>query len=277
MNIYIAENSTYQINETRDKRWAVPYSNEATNARAEILLENNIKYIKGKKILDLGCHFGTMAYICSSLGANIIVGIDGDANLITQANDFATQTNIANAEFIKEEVIEYLTNLEENSFDTILCFGLLYYIPDNFHLLKLMRKVAKEAIILDTFTAYYNAIQGKDGPTYFKTLTEESLQLPIMLHSVTKAKKQKHYELEQNTFKNQPQQNPLTLLTCPTKSLLELYFQALNTEFVQLDWSKYTINKDIKWQDLEPPGAKIDSHWSDIYSSEIRVSYLLLK
>ncbi len=50
MNIYIAENSTYQINETRDKRWAVPYSNEATNARAEILLENNIKYIKVKNI-----------------------------------------------------------------------------------------------------------------------------------------------------------------------------------------------------------------------------------
>ncbi|MDD4527412.1 MAG: methyltransferase domain-containing protein [Candidatus Margulisbacteria bacterium] len=277
MSELLPETSVYITNDTRQTRWAIPYSHEATNARANILLYKNKKHIKDKAVLDLGCHFGTMTSICSSLGAKKIVGIDGDGSLIKQAKNFAIQAKSTNVEFIKQDVIEYLTNLAENSFDTILCFGLLYYIPDNFHLLKLMKKVAKEAIILDTFTAYYNIIQGKDGPKYFQTLSEDALQQPLMLHSITKAKKQKHYELEQNTFKPQPKQNPLTLLTCPTKQLLELYFQALNVSYKQLNWEKHLKNPKMKWQELEPPKAKTNLHWSDIYSTGVRVSYLIKK
>ncbi len=272
---FINKDSIYLTNDTRQKRWAVPYSYEATNARADILLNQNKQFIENKTILDLGCHFGTIGYLCSKLNAKSILGVDGDSSLIEQANALKQENNLLNAEFVKDDVIDLLNKLEENSFDTVLCFGLLYYIPDNFHLLKLMKKVAKEAIILDTFTAYYNAIQGKDGPAYFKTLNEKAFELPIMMHSVTRAKKQKLYELGQNTFKHQPKQNPLTLLTCPTKSLLELYFQALDLEYAQLDWSKYLKNPELKWLELETPEAKQNSHWSDIYSSEIRVSYLL--
>ncbi len=274
---FIDKDSTYLTNDTRQKRWAIPYSYEATNSRADVLLYKNKKYIENKTILDLGCHFGTMAYICSQLHATSVLGVDGDSNLIAQANAFKQETNLTNVEFIQKDVIELLTNLEENSFDTILCFGLLYYIPDNYHLLKLMKKVAKETIILDTFTAYYNAIQGKDGPAFFNNLNDDSLELPIMLHSVTKAKKQKHYELQENTFRNQPKQNPLTLLTCPTKSLLELYLQSLELDYKQLNWKKYLANPEMKWQELEPPQAKTNSHWSDLYSTEVRVSYIAKK
>ena len=273
----LPENSIYLSNDTRQTRWAVPYSHEATNARADILLNQNKQYIENKTILDLGCHFGTMAYISSKLKAKSILGVDGDASLIKQAKNFQKETEMTNAEFIKNDVIQLLTGLEENSFDTILCFGLLYYIPDNFHLLRLMKKVAKEAIILDTFTAYYNAIQGKDGPAYFNALDEKAFNLPIMMHSVTQAKKQNLYELEQNSFKHKKKKNPLTLLTCPTKPLLELYLQALELQYTQLDWSKYLENPDSKWQEMETSGAKTKSHWSDIYSSEIRVSYLIKK
>jgi ubiquinone/menaquinone biosynthesis C-methylase UbiE len=269
--------SIYLTNDTRKNRWAIPYSHEATNARADILLHQNKQYIENKKILDLGCHFGTMAYISSKLNAKNILGVDGDSSLIKQAKNFQKEVDLQNAEFIKNDVIEFLTNLEENSFDTILCFGLLYYIPDNFHLLKLMKKVAKEAIILDTFTAYYNAIQGKDGPAFFNNLDEKAFNLPMMMHSVTQAKKQNLYELEQNSFKTNKKKNPLTLLACPTKPLLELYFQALELKYEQLNWSKYLINPNLRWQEMETAGAKKKSHWSDIYSSEIRVSYLIKK
>lgn len=274
---FIDKNSIYLKNDTRQQRWAIPYSYEATNARADVLLNKNKQYIENKTILDLGCHFGTMSYICSQLKAKNILGIDGDKNLIAQAKKLKKETNITNVTFIVKDVIDYLANLKENSFDTILCFGLLYYIPDNFYLLKLMKKVAKETIILDTFTAYYNAIQGKDGLKYFNSFTDANFNLPIMLHSVTKAKKQKHYELNQHTFKEQEKQNPLTLLSCPTKSLLELYFKSLGISYKQLSWSKYLKNPDMRWQELEPPLAKSNSHWSDVYSTGIRVSYILKK
>jgi ubiquinone/menaquinone biosynthesis C-methylase UbiE len=277
MSELLPSDSLYLTNDTRQNRWAVPYSHEATNARADILLNQNKLYIENKSVLDLGCHFGTMAYISSKLNAKSILGVDGDSSLIKQAKKFQIETELTNAEFIQNDVIELLTNLEENSFDTILCFGLLYYIPDNFHLLKLMKKVAKETIILDTFTAYYNAIQGKDGPAFFNNLDEKAFELPMMMHSVTQAKKQNLYELEQNSFKHKKKKNPLTLLTCPTKPLLELYLQALELQYEQLNWSKYLINPNFNWKEMETTGSKTKSHWSDIYSSEIRVSYLIKK
>lgn len=273
----LPSDSVYLTKDTRQTRWAIPYSHEATNARADILLNQNKQFIENKTILDLGCHFGTMAYICSKLKAKSILGVDGDASLIKEAKNLQKETGLTNAEFIEDDVIQFLTNLEENSVDTILCFGLLYYIPDNFHLLKLMKKVAKEAIILDTFTAYYNAIQGKDGPAFFNNLDEKAFSLPIMMHSVTQAKKQNLYELEQNSFKHPNKKNPLTILACPTKPLLELYFQSLELQYEQINWSKYLKNPDFKWHEMETTGAKTKSHWSDIYSSEIRVSYLIKK
>jgi SAM-dependent methyltransferase len=273
----IEENSQYLLKDSRKKRWAVPYTYEAVNSRADILLSENKKHIEGKTVLDIGCHFGTFSYLCSKLNATNVVGIDSDKNLIEEAVILKEYYNVSNLNFYQADVLEYLNNLEENSFDTVICFGLLYYIPDNYAFLKLIKKVAKEAIILDTFTAYYNAIQGKDGPKYYSTFNDDFFNMPILLHSITKAKKQNHYKLDKNTFRYQEKQNPLTLLTCPTKSLLEVYFNALSLQYKQLKWSKYVTNIDLSWRLLESSFFKKSSHWSDIYSSQIRVSYLLTK
>ena len=270
---YLPENSLFITKDPRKNRWAIPFHHEAVNVRSQILLGENIEHIKGKRILDLGCHFGTFSYIALQSEAEFVVGVDSSAELIKQADEMFTASSASENKyaFIIQDVIQYLENLSENSFDTILCFGLLYYIPDNYHFLKLLKKVAGEAIIIDTFTAYYSLIQGKDAVEANSIIKDDIFKLPVMMHSLTQADK-KYYSLPES-FKGLNRK--LSFLTCPTIPLLELYFKSLAFKFRQLDWSQYLKNPQKNWQELILSQGKIDSHWTDLYSTAIRVSYLL--
>lgn len=270
---YLPENSLFILNDPRKNRWAIPYHYEAVNIRAKTLLGDNISHIKRKRILDLGCHFGTFSYICLHLGAQFVVGVDSSTELIKQAEDMFVKHDVPNKtyEFIIEDVFQYLENLLEDSFDTVLCFGLLYYIPDNYYLLKLLKKVAREAIIIDTFTAYYSVIQGKDALEAYPAISEETFKLPIMVHTLTQTKK-KYYDLPHG-FGDRSKK--LSFLTCPTISLLELYFSSLELKFHRLDWANSLKNPNKNWQDIVSSQGKLESHWTDVYSADIRVSYVL--
>ena len=56
----------------------------------------------------------------------------------------------------------------------MFCLGTLYYMVEPYRLLKLMQKVVKETVLLDTFTAAYAAVQGKDAPQVYQSINEES-------------------------------------------------------------------------------------------------------
>ena len=74
--IIIAEDSPFLTTETRQTRWAIPYSFECLNARIDNLLTRNLDCFKGKRILDIGSHMGTFAYSALELGAEFVQGID---------------------------------------------------------------------------------------------------------------------------------------------------------------------------------------------------------
>ena len=168
--------------------------------------------------------------------------------------------------------LEYLENVEEGNFDTVLCLGVLYYTTEPYRLLNLMLRAAKETVILDTFTAAYAAIQGKDAPQVYGNVTEETLKLPILLTALTQPKK-KDYTLP-HSFDYRSKD--LSLITLPSIELLEIWFQSLNTQFTKLDWSTYKT-RPCTYHDLLTPEQKKSSHWADAYTSGIRVSYLLHK
>ncbi len=274
MQELLEKKSIFITNDTRKKLWAVPYHHEAVNTRAELLLKNNIKHIKNKTILDLGCHFGTFAYVALKLGAKKVIGIDVDSNLISQANKHFKYYNVDQSryEFINEDALSYLEELSKNSFDTIFCLGLLYYIPDNYYFLKQLSKIARESIVLDTFTAYYIAIQGKNYEENMSKVNEDTFTMPLMFYNYTQSKK-KYYQMPHQTTNKKDKQ--LSLINCPTKKLLEMYFSTLNFDATELIWDKHLKNPEKLWKQLFPPQGKIDSHWTDIYSTGIRVSYLL--
>ena len=270
--IIIAEDSPFLTTETRQTRWAIPYSFECLNARIDNLLTRNLDCLKGKRILDIGSHMGTFAYSALELGAEFVQGIDTEEKTIERGQELFKQAKISETryDFKVDDAFRYLENLEEGSFDTVLCLGTIYYMVEPYQLLKLMQKVAKDGVLLDTFTAAYAAVPGKDAPQIYRSVTEESLELPMMLTALTQPEK-KDYRLP-HSFPHRDKD--LSLITLPTCALLEIWFQSLRMQFTQIDWSEYKTRL-CTYHDLVTPEQKKTSHWADVYTSGIRVSYLL--
>ncbi|MBC8283145.1 MAG: class I SAM-dependent methyltransferase [Nitrospinae bacterium] len=273
-NPLIPDDSPFLAHETRKSRWAIPYHPECLNARLDLLLTQNHKFIKGKKILDVGSHMGTFAYAALESGADFIHGIDTEEKMVLLGRDLFQELNVAKEKYSMAvcDALQYLESVEEDSFDTVLCLGILYYTTEPYRLLKLMLRAAKETVILDTFTAAYAAIQGKDAPQVYKNITEETLKLPILLTALTQPEK-KDYTLPHSFDYNS---KDLSLITLPSEELLEIWFQSLNANFKKLDWSGYTT-RPCTYHDLLTPEQKKSSHWADVYTSGVRTSYLLQK
>ena len=272
--IVIAEDSPFLTTETRQTRWAIPYSFACLNARIDNLLTRNLDCFKGKRILDIGSHIGTFAYSALEMGAEFVQGIDTEEKTIERGQKLFQQLKVPESRYnLKvDDAFRYLENLEEGSFDTVLCLGTLYYMVEPYRLLKLMQKVAKEAVLLDTFTAAYAAVQGKDAPQVYRSVTAENLELPMMLTALTQPEK-KDYRLP-HSFPHRDKD--LSLITLPTSALLEIWFQSLGMQFTKIDWQEYQT-RPCTYHDLVTPEQKKSSHWADVYSSGVRVSYLLKK
>ena len=272
--IVIAEDSPFLTTETRQTRWAIPYSFACLNARIDSLLTRNLDCFKGKRILDIGSHMGTFAYSALEMGAEFVQGIDTEEKTIERGQKLFQQLKVPESRYnLKvDDAFRYLENLEEGSFDTVLCLGTLYYMVEPYRLLKLMQKVAKEAVLLDTFTAAYAAVQGKDASQVYRSVTEENLKLPMLLSALTQPEK-KDYRLP-HSFPHRDKD--LSLITLPTSALLEIWFQSLGMQFTKIDWQEYQT-RPCTYHDLVTPEQKKSSHWADVYSSGVRVSYLLKK
>ena len=272
--IVIAKDSPFLTTETRQTRWAIPYSFACLNARIDSLLTRNLDCFKGKRILDIGSHMGTFAYSALEMGAEFVQGIDTEVKTIERGQKLFQQLKVPESRYnLKvDDAFRYLENLEEGSFDTVLCLGTLYYMVEPYRLLKLMQKVAKEAVLLDTFTAAYAAVQGKDASQVYRSVTEENLKLPMLLSALTQPEK-KDYRLP-HSFPHRDKD--LSLITLPTSALLEIWFQSLGMQFTKIDWQEYQT-RPCTYHDLVTPEQKKSSHWADVYSSGVRVSYLLKK
>ena len=268
----IPRDSLFLSRDTRRERWAVPYHFESLNARIENLLINQRDALQGKVVLDLGSHMGTFSYAALKLGADFVYCIDTEERLLRQGEELFEYYQVPKARyrFEREEVVPFLESQSGNRFDTLFCFGLLYYIPEPFQLLQLMAKVARETILLDTFTAAYAAVQGKDSETIQRVLDDSVLNLPMMLVVATQAQKTGYRLPKSFTLDG----NALSLTSYPTRHLLETWFEGLNLRYKKLSWGQYA-HPSKQWRDFLSATQKKESHWADIYSSDLRVSYRL--
>jgi len=258
--------------DSRGSRWAIPYSFECLNARVENLLWNHLDSIKGKRVLDIASHIGTFSFAAFQMGTDFIQGVDTEKRAVLKCRELfeAQKVNREKYKFDIRDAFDLLENSPEDSWDTILCFGMLYYTTEPLRLLSLMQKAAKDCILLDTFTASYAAIQGKDALGIYPLMTDDTLKLPMLITSRTQADK-KDYQLPQSFEHNG---KFLSLTTFPTQSMLEIWFESLNMRFQLIDWSTYAT-RECSWKDLETPDQKKSSHWADVYSSGVRISYRL--
>lgn len=268
----IPEQSPFLTADQRKNRWAVPYHYEALNCRIENIIVRHPEHIRGKRILDLGCHFGTFAYAALQHGAAHVHGIDSEGALIEQARQFFEQANIPQEQYTFEQadVLEFLHTTTQ-TYDTIFCLGIFYYINDPIQFLRLMHRTAR-IVVLDTFTAYYGAVVSKDGVAIASTLPEPAYELPLVLYPYTQAKK-KDYTLTR-AFSRTKKQKALSVLTLPTLKAFEYFFEVTGFQAEKLDWRPY-VHHDYTWQDFIQIGVKKQSHWADIYHTDIRATFIL--
>lgn len=269
---YFTEDSPFLQEDSRGRRWAIPYHYECLNGRVDTLLARHGDVIQDCRVLDLASHMGTLSYAALQLGARHVHGVDTEDAMVRKGEDLFNRMKVSPDayRFEVKDVFEFLEACEPDRFDTVLCFGLLYYVMEPLRLLKLMARVARQCILLDTFTDRYAALQGKDALQYYPHVSDEALDLPILLTSLTQSKK-KDYRLP-NAFPYKGKE--LALTTFPSRALLEIWFQVLGLDFRLLEWNDY-IQKPCHWRDLWTPEQKQASHWADVYASEVRVSYRL--
>lgn len=260
--------------DTRVRRWAIPYHYEALNSRVENLIINHKDVIKDKHILDLGCHFGSFSYACLQQGAAFVHGVDSESKLIVQGKELFKKYHVPKEfwHFKTGDVIKVMEEMPENSVDTVLCLGIFYYLNDPLYALKLMAKVAKKAIILDTFTAYYAATVAKDRERFLQGVSEQTFELPMVYYPLTKSQK-KDYTLKRSTENDKGLD--LSLLALPTIPALEQFFKIAGLKAIQLSWNDYISGNAKDWQVFGDQAVKRASHWADLYANQIRAAYLL--
>lgn len=269
------KDSEFIKRDTRTRRWAIPYHYEALNSRVENLIINHKEVIKNKKILDLGCHFGSFSYACLQHGAAHVYGIDSEASLISQAKQLFAHHGVSKSayQFESGDVMNVMAAMQPNSVDSVLCLGIFYYLNDPLYALKLMAKVAKKAIILDTFTAYYAATVAKDRDNFMQGINEKSFDLPWVYYPLTKSQK-KDYKLIKSTENHKGIE--LSLLALPTLPALQHFFEIAQLKATLINWQAYIKEPAPSWQAFADQAVKRSSHWADLYANKIRVTYLLI-
>jgi len=110
--------------------------------------------LHGKRVLDLGCNAGFWSLSSVLAGCDYVLGIDGRRMHVEQAN-FVFQVHEVDSKryrFIEDNIFNF-TYEKYGPFDIILCLGLFYHINRHVELLRSMRSLNPEVLIIDTSLA----------------------------------------------------------------------------------------------------------------------------
>ena len=111
-----------------------------------------VESVKGKRVLDLFSANGGFSLIAALAGAKEVVGVEYSEERI-QCAEFVLSTikpNLdAEIQFIQGDVYD-IGELFDEPFDVVLCLGGLYHIADPAHVLRKIRSLTKERMIMQT-------------------------------------------------------------------------------------------------------------------------------
>lgn len=121
------------------------------NAMKQYMLNASIRqHVQGKRVLDLFSANGGFAFIAAQCGASEVVGLEYAEERVRSAQLVADIAGVGNrVSFVCGDVYD-LEAYFSQPFDTVMCFGGLYHVPDPALLLKRMRAVTGETLLLHT-------------------------------------------------------------------------------------------------------------------------------
>jgi SAM-dependent methyltransferase len=97
-----------------------------TPGRLWRIIAPHLDSLKGKRVLDIGCNAGYMAFACERAGAIPVLGIDEQAHFIRQA-EFVREVLALNAQFSRVSLYDFAP---EEPFDVVLFCGVLYHLEN---------------------------------------------------------------------------------------------------------------------------------------------------
>lgn len=120
------------------------------NARCEVLIAGNRDELAGARVLDLACHDGRFGFAALQHGAAHVVGIDHKAHLVSAAVDHYEHYGVEpdRYRFMAGNLYDCMHLAGE--VDVVLCFGLLYHLPDHWQILDQIAALGPRSIIIDT-------------------------------------------------------------------------------------------------------------------------------
>ncbi len=108
---------------------------------------------KNKSVLDVGCWDGAWAFQAERLGATRVVGLDDVSRRMWGINDNSAWEALHKVYNSKATYVHgQVQNLpfDAQSFDIVLCLGLLYHLTDPLTGLNECFRVAKEYVVVET-------------------------------------------------------------------------------------------------------------------------------
>jgi 2-polyprenyl-3-methyl-5-hydroxy-6-metoxy-1,4-benzoquinol methylase len=122
-------------------------------ARYKVLIEENLRWIRDKTILDLGAHNGRWMLPAIKQGAKKVVGVEScdTWSSLIPTYLFNYDISIDKFEVHKTDVLSFLQQHYDRHFDTVFCFGLLYHVYYHVSIFRYLYKAPKpNCIIIDT-------------------------------------------------------------------------------------------------------------------------------
>jgi SAM-dependent methyltransferase len=130
--------------------------------------------LRGRRVLDLGCNAGYWSLLAAGAGADFVLGVDGRASYLEQAELVFEAKGIARERYRFAQANVFELELHER-FDVVLCLGLLDHVHRPFELFELMARSGAELLVIDTevsrarsslfeLARLYNAADALEGP-----------------------------------------------------------------------------------------------------------------
>jgi tRNA (mo5U34)-methyltransferase len=105
--------------------------------------------LRGRRVLDLGCNAGFWSLNAVDAGADFVLGIDVSQTYVDQADLVFEAKEIARTRYRFEQRDIFAYEFTE-SFDLVLCLGMMDQVCKPFELFELISGVGAELIVIDT-------------------------------------------------------------------------------------------------------------------------------
>ena len=132
----------------------IPSAINRFNMRWKHLFADNQQHIEGKKVLDLACNNGRMAYPCIDLGAEKVFGVEARGSLIASGKEYFDSLGISDRmQWHQADAFEFMDAATPGAFDVILCLGFLYHTTRQVDFFRAVKRLRAKTVIIDSSIA----------------------------------------------------------------------------------------------------------------------------